>query len=167
MKNLLSTALLVAAALPYFKENQELTKVFATADGNIFLPDALNRARLHAKDTGLEVQTIDRATATASTEVLEQVVIDTEANVLKNASKAAALVATHPAGPKEDVNKVPPIDAARDAQEAGTVEAVVSGKLEQVVADATAEAVVPVVVADVKPAAKPAAKKPSTKAAGK
>lgn len=63
MSKLLSLAALTALAAATFEKNTDIAKVFATADGNIFLPSSENYAINHGRQEKLTVYTITRAQA--------------------------------------------------------------------------------------------------------
>ena len=58
--------LILAAAL--FAAHPDIQQVYATLDGNVFLPTGKNLAQLHANQTRQELLTIDRAEALAATQ---------------------------------------------------------------------------------------------------
>ena len=124
MRILLSLIALTALAQETFAANPKADKVFATADGNIFLPDAHNAARNHARQEKLEVHEISR-TGSTSDDILDHIQTDAKANELKHqadADEAARLATTLPTVPA--TGEAVPVEAAALAQAAGKTEAV-------------------------------------------
>jgi hypothetical protein len=160
MGNILSLAALIALAQPVFKANPKADKVFATSDGNIFLPDAHNAARNHGRQEKLEVHEISRTGAT-SDDILDHIQTDAKANELKHEQDAAeAAVNAAKSNPVPATGEAVPVEAAAAAQAAGKTEAVEeSTKANDAPA---AESGVVVTAVAKKPAA---AKKPATKPA--
>lgn len=124
MRNLLSLIALTALAQETFAANPKADKVFATADGNIFLPDAHNAARNHARQEKLEVHEISRTGAT-SNDILDHIQTDAKANELKHEQDVADAADAHATLPTVPATgEAVPIEAAALAQAAGKTEAV-------------------------------------------
>ncbi len=122
MSKLLSLATLMATAQPVFAANPDADKVFATADGNVFLPHALNLARHHGRQNGLEVHEISRV-GRVSDDLLDHIATDAEANELKRAADEAAAKNTAATVPPATGEAVP-VEAAAVAQAVGKAKAV-------------------------------------------
>ena len=163
MKNLLSLAALTLMAQEIFDANPTLDKVFATADGNLFLPSNHNLARNHARQENLMVYEIS-GTGVASDDILDHIQTDAKANELKHeaaAAEAAAHAATLPTVPA--TGEAVPVEAAALAQATGKSEAVeaTAKAIDAPATEGTADA------GTAKPAAKAAAAKPAAKPAAK
>lgn len=63
MSKLKSKAQLQELAKPIFEKNKKLEYVFATGDGNVFLPESENAAKLHGNEKGLKVYELQRPSA--------------------------------------------------------------------------------------------------------
>lgn len=123
MRTLLSLAALTLLAQETFQDNPTVDKVFATDDGNIFLPHALNLARNHARQEKLEVREISRDGA-ASDDVLEHIATDSEANERKRQEDDSAVAANTPNTAPLAVGTAVPVEAAAAAQAKGKAVAV-------------------------------------------
>ncbi len=124
MSTLLSLAALTVLAQTTIQANPGVDKVFATADGNVFLPSALNLAREHGRQTKLEVHEIGRSGAD-STEVLDHIATDAEANELKQQEEAAAAAAlAAQASTPPATTPAVPVEAGALAQAVGKAAAV-------------------------------------------
>lgn len=124
---ILSLIALTALAQETFAAHPKVDKVFGTADGNIFLPDAHNAARNHARDMKLEVHEISR-TGSVSDDVLDHIETDAEANETKREgvnADAAKQAAAQSSKPVTGADVSP--EAAAAAKAAGIAKAVKKG----------------------------------------
>lgn len=127
MGKLLSLAALAVLAQETFASHTDIDKVFATADGNIFLPSSHNAARNHARQEKLEVHEISR-TGAFSDDILKHIETDAEANETKREGEAADAAAKKtglPTVPATGTAVSP--EAAAAAKAAGIAKAVKKG----------------------------------------
>lgn len=127
MGKLLSLAALALLAQETFASHKDIDKVFATADGNIFLPSSHNAARNHGRQEKLDVHEISRTGAT-SDDILDHIKTDAEANETKREGEvadAAANAAKLPETPA--TGAAVSTEAAAAAKAAGIAAAVKKG----------------------------------------